>query len=356
MIVATEPAEPPQRTRRPFPSPSLSRFRAAGGRSLGALAVAVAAVCVASLLLGSNPLTPAAVLHGLLHPGSGTDAAVVYGSRVPRTVIGLIAGVCLGVAGSVMQGHTRNPLADPGLFGVSAGAGLAVVLGIVVLGLSGPAASVGLALAGALLASLAAFAITVAGSATANPVPLAIAGTAVSALLGAITSFLTLADRDSLRAYQLWVVGSLSGRQLHDVWATLPFAAAGLLLAALNTRALDNLALGEDLARGLGENLLVARGTGLAAITLLTAAATAAAGPIAFVGLVVPHLARALVGAGHRLLLPAAALVGCLVVLVADIAGREIGGASEVQVGIMLAVVGGPFFVVVARRRSLVSL
>ncbi|OIJ68660.1 iron ABC transporter permease [Streptomyces mangrovisoli] len=331
----------------PRPSPA--------GLLLGLLA-ALAVVCVASILLGSNRLSPVAVLDGLLHPGSGRDAAVVYGSRVPRTVIGLVVGVCLGVGGTVMQGHTRNPLADPGLFGVSAGAGLAVVLGIVVFGVSGTGASVGLALVGALLASLAAFAITVAGSGTASPVPLAIAGTAVSALLTAVTSFLTLADRDSLRAYQLWVVGSLSGRQLDEVWGTLPFAAAGLLLAAFNARSLDNLALGEELARGLGENLLVARGVGLAAITLLTAAATAAAGPIAFVGLVVPHLARAAVGSAHRRLLPAAALVGGLLVLLADIVGRLAGGTSEVQVGIVLAVIGGPFFVAVARGRSLVSL
>lgn len=230
------------------------------------------------------------------------------------------------------------------------------VRGIIVLGASGGGASVGFALVGALVASVAAFAVTIAGSGTASPVPLAIAGTAVSAFLAAITSFLTLADQNSLRAYQLWVVGSLSGRQLDQVWGAVPFAVAGLVLAALNVRALDNLALGEDLARGLGENLLVARGVGLASITLLTAAATAAAGPIAFVGLVVPHLARALVGATHSWLLPAAALVGCLLVLLADVAGRLVGGYSEVQVGIVLAIVGGPFFVAVARRRSLVSL
>lgn len=350
MIAATQP------TGEVSPALRRSSARASHARTLLALLIAVVVLCLASILLGSNRLAPAAVLHGLLHPGSGTDAAVVYGSRIPRTVIGLIAGVCLGVGGVVMQGHTRNPLADPGLFGVSAGAGLAVVLGIVAFGVSGTGASVGLALGGALVASLAAFAITVAGSSTASPVPLAIAGTAVSALLTAITSFLTLADRDSLRAYQLWVVGSLSGRQLGEVWGTLPFAAAGLLLAALNVRALDNLALGEELARGLGENLLAARGTGLAAITFLTAAATAAAGPIAFVGLVAPHLARALVGAGHRRLVPAAALVGCLLVLPADIVGRLVGGYSEVQVGIVLAVIGRPFFVAVARRRSLVTL
>ncbi|WP_320775817.1 iron ABC transporter permease [Streptomyces sp. CRN 30] len=350
MIIATASSRPAGRTRRSRSS------RGARAGVFAALLLAVAVVSLASVLIGSNRLAPDAVLHGLLHPGSGTDATVVYGSRVPRTVIGLLVGVCLGVAGTVMQGHTRNPLADPGLFGVSAGAGLAVVLGIVVLGVSGTGASVGLALIGALLASVTAFAITIAGSGTANPVPLAIAGTAVSALLGAVTSFLTLADRESLRAYTLWVVGSLSGRQLDDVHGTVPFAVAGLVLAALNTRALDNLALGEELARGLGENLLLARAVGLGAITLLTAAATAAAGPIAFVGLVVPHLARALVGSGHRRLLPAAALVGCLLVLCADVVGRVVAGYAEVQVGIVMAVIGGPFFVAVARRRSLVSL
>lgn len=320
------------------------------------LAVLVLGAAVASMLLGSNHIGVDRVLAGLTRSGSGTDEAIVWGSRIPRTLIGAAVGAALGIAGLLMQGHTRNPLADPGLFGVSAGAGLAVVLGVFVLGVTSTSASVWFALVGAIVASVVVFSVTVAGSGTASPVPLALAGAAVSALLGALTSFIVLTDQDSLDAYRLWVVGSLSGRQLDVLAAAWPFMAVGLVLAIWNTRALDALGLGSELAKGLGEDLLSARLVGLGGITLLAAGATAAAGPIGFVGLTVPHVARAVVGTGHRWTLPASALLGAALVLLADVVGRLIGGFAEVEVGIVLAVIGGPVFVAVARRRSLVSL
>lgn len=320
------------------------------------LVAALVVACLASLLFGSNRLGIDAVFDGLIHGGDTTEGVVVWGSRVPRTVVGALVGACLGVAGALMQGHTRNPLADPGLFGVSAGAGLLVVIGVSAFGIVNPSTTVWFSLVGALAATVAVFSITVAGSGTASPVPLALAGSAVSALLIAFTSFIVLTDKSSLEAYRLWVVGSLTGRQLDVVYAVLPFAIVGFVLAAANTRALDNLSLGAEMARGLGENILVSRIVGLGAITLLTAAATAAAGPIGFVGLTVPHVARSFVGGGHRLVLPASALLGATLVLIADVIGRLIGGFAEVEVGIVLAVVGGPVFVMIARRRSLVTL
>jgi iron complex transport system permease protein len=326
------------------------------GGILALLALLLLAVAVASLLLGSNHLSVSAVMDGLTGSGTAGDHAVVWGSRIPRTVLGALVGVSLGVAGTVMQGHTRNPLADPGLFGVSAGAGLAVVLGVYVLHVRDTEATVWFALAGALVASVAVFGITVAGSGAASPVPLALAGAAVSALLGAITSFIVLTDRDTLDAYRLWVVGSLAGRRMDVLGPAWPFIVVGLLLALLNSRALDNLALGTEVAHGLGENVVRARIVGLLSITLLTAGATAVAGPIGFVGLTVPHVARALVGTGHRWALPAAGLAGAIVVLAADVVGRLVAGSAEIEVGIVLAVLGGPVFVAVARRRSLVAL
>ncbi|GAA3343141.1 iron chelate uptake ABC transporter family permease subunit [Curtobacterium pusillum] len=320
------------------------------------LVVMLALIAVASMLLGSNRIGIDRVLAGLTRTGSGTDEAIVWGSRIPRTCIGAAVGAALGIAGLLMQGHTRNPLADPGLFGVSSGAGLAVVIGVYVFGVTGTGATVWFALVGALVASVVVFSVTIAGSGTASPVPLALAGAAVSALLGALTSFVVLTDQDSLDAYRLWVVGSLAARQLDVLGAVWPFLVAGLVLAVLNVRALDALGLGTDLAKGLGENVLVARLVGLGGITLLAAGATAAAGPIGFVGLTVPHVARALAGTGHRWALPVSALVGAALVLLADVVGRLIGGFSEVEVGIVLAVIGGPVFVAVARRRSLVSL
>jgi len=321
-----------------------------------ALVVVLALVAVASLLLGSNRIGADRVLDGLMRTGSTTDEAIVWGSRIPRTLIGAAVGAALGIAGLLMQGHTRNPLADPGLFGVSSGAGLAVVIGVYVFGITSTGATVWFALVGALVASVVVFSVTIAGSGTASPVPLALAGAAVSALLGALTSFVVLTDQDSLDAYRLWVVGSLAARQLDVLGAVWPFLVVGLVLAVLNVRALDALGLGTDLAKGLGENVLVARLVGLGGITLLAAGATAAAGPIGFVGLTVPHVARALVGTGHRWTLPVSALVGAALVVLADVVGRLIGGFAEVEVGIVLAVIGGPVFVAVARRRSLVSL
>jgi iron complex transport system permease protein len=320
------------------------------------LVVALVLVAVASMLLGSNRIGVAEVWAGLTRSGSSTDEAIVWGSRIPRTLIGAAVGAALGIAGLLMQGHTRNPLADPGLFGVSSGAGLAVVLGVYVFGVTSTSATVWFALVGALVASVVVFSVTIAGSGTASPVPLALAGAAVSALLAALTSFVVLTDQASLDAYRLWVVGSLAARQLDILGAVWPFLAAGLVLAVLNVRALDALGLGSELAKGLGENVLVARLVGLGGITLLAAGATAAAGPIGFVGLTVPHVARALVGTGHRWTLPVSGLVGAALVLLADVIGRLIGGFSEVEVGIVLAVIGGPVFVAVARRRSLVSL
>ncbi len=312
-------------------------------------------VVTASLLLGSNPMAAGQILAALFDPATDTDA-IVWGSRVPRTVLGLVVGFALGVAGAVMQGQTRNPLADPGIFGVSAGASLAVVVGVYVLGVSSPLLTSALALVGAVLASVVVFAIAAAGRGLAGPVPLAIAGTAVTALLGALTSFLVLTDQTTLAAYRIWVVGSLSGRNLDGTAVMITFVVIGLLLAGLNAGSLNSLALGTDLARGLGESLWRARLVGLAAITFLTAGAVSLAGPIGFIGLTAPHLARALVGGDHRLLLPAAGLVGMLALLTSDVIGRLVGGQAEVPVGVIMATLGGVVFVVIVRRAKLVAL
>jgi ABC-type Fe3+-siderophore transport system, permease component len=310
---------------------------------------------VVSVFLGSNPIAADVVIRALLDPSTDLDA-IVWGSRVPRLLLAVVVGFALGVAGAVMQGQTRNPLADPGLFGVSAGASLAVVLGVYILRVNSPLLVSSLALAGAVLASVVVFAVAAAGRSLASPVPLAIAGTAVTALLGALTSFLVLTDQTTLAAYRIWVVGSLSGRNLDGTAAMIGFVAIGLVLAAANAGSLNNLALGTDLARSVGESLWRARLVGLAAITFLTAGAVALAGPIGFIGLTAPHLARALVGGDHRRLLPASGLLGVITLLVSDVIGRLIGGQAEVSVGVVLAVFGGVGFVLIVRRAKLVAL
>lgn len=336
-------------------APAFAAVRSIRLSATATLTLGLAVVLMASLALGSNPISPAQVVQALLDPASDVDS-VVWGSRVPRTLLGIVVGFCLGVAGVVMQGQTGNPLADPGLFGVSAGASLAVVLGAFVLGHNSMTASLFLAMLGALVASVLVFAIATLSRDLANPVPLAIAGTAVSALLGAVISFLVLTNAASLEAYRVWVVGSLSGRELDGLPPALVVAAVGLVLALLNVRSLNSLTLGTELAQGLGETLWRARLVGLGAITLTTASAVALAGPIGFIGLTAPHIGRALVGGNHCRLLPASGLVGAITLLACDVVGRVIGGQAEVPVGVVLATLGGVAFVVIVRRTKLAAL
>ena len=327
--------------------PRSGRRATAGGVLLAGLVVA----CAASLAIGSGAV-PLEQVWGVLVLGHGGDAAtIVEGVRIPRTLAGLVVGLALGAAGAVMQGHTRNPLADPGLLGVTAGASLAVVLGIFVLGVRDPAGQVWFAIAGAALATVAVAAVAATARDGASPVPLALAGVAVSALLGTVTSFLVLADEPTLDTYRRWVVGSLSGREATVTATVAPFVVAGLVLAVANARAMDLLGLGTDVARGLGHRVVLGRVVGLAAVTLLTAAATATAGPVGFLGLVVPHLARRIVGIGYAFVVPCSALLGAVLLLTADVAARLVPG--EPQVGVALALLGGPVFLVLVRRRRM---
>lgn len=321
---------------------------------LGVLVLSAAALAVLSLAVGSVALSPGTVWSALRGDDVGDAATIVLGVRVPRTVLGLLVGSALGSAGAVMQGHTRNPLADPGLLGVTAGATVAVVLAIFVLGIRAPATQVWFAMAGAAIASLVVMGVAEMAREGSSPVPLALAGVAVSALLGTVTSFVVLSDEPTLDTYRRWVVGSLSGRNLDVAAQVWPFLTMGLVLAMANARAMDLLGLGVDVARGLGQRVALSRLTGLSAVTMLTGAATAAAGPIGFLGLVVPHAARRLVGIGHRWVVPCSALLGAVLLLAADVGGRLVPG--ELQVGVLLALVGGPVFLLLVRRHQVLAL
>jgi iron complex transport system permease protein len=266
-----------------------------------------------------------------------------------------VAGACLGLAGTLVQGHTRNPIADPGLLGINQGAALAIVIAIAVSGTVAPLNQALLAFAGALAASVVVFLIGSASRHGATPVTLVLAGAAVTALCSGLVSAIVLLDEAALDTLRFWQVGSLAGRS--DALPVLvPFLLAGLLLAVVNIRALNTLALGEDSAASLGVSIRTARLTGIAAVTLLAGSAVTLAGPVAFAGLLVPHCARALVGADYRWLVLASPVVGAALLLVADTAGRVIARPGELSVGVVLAVVGAPFFVYLARRRRLVTL
>jgi iron complex transport system permease protein len=270
-------------------------------------------------------------------------------------VLAIAAGSALGVGGALMQGHTRNPLADPGLLGVTAGASFAVVLGIFVFGVTGLTGYAWFSMAGAGLAAAAVFAI---GSSRGgpNPVSLVLAGAAVSALLLSLTQAIVLRDLDTLDDYRFWNVGSTAGRDFDVIVQVAPFILVGLLLAAISAQGLNLLQLGEDVATSLGMHPTRHKVLGIATVMLLTGAATAACGPIAFVGLVVPHVARFVAGVDYRWLLPYAGVIGGLLLTLGDILGRVVVRPGELQVGIVMALVGGPVFVYLVRRARMLSL
>jgi iron complex transport system permease protein len=326
-------------------------------RLLGLLAllVALVLVCLASLAFGSR-FIPFDVQWSALTTHLDTpDAIVVRSLRVPRTLLGILVGLALGAAGALIQGHTRNPLADPGLLGVTQGAALAVVIAVVTLGINSIYGFIWFAFAGALVASVTVYALGGAGGNAVTPVTLALAGAVVSALLGGLVSAIVLLDGRGMEVFRFWRVGSIAARDFSVVWQTAPFLLAGLVLAVACAPGLNLLALGEDVAAALGQRIRRTRVLGVIAVTLLAGAAVAASGPIAFVGLVVPHMARMIAGPDYRWLVPFAALLGADVLLVADILGRVLSGDSF-DVGIMLALVGAPVFIALVRRKALVRL
>jgi iron complex transport system permease protein len=322
---------------------------------VGLLAL-LALAALASLAVGAKPIPIDVVWDAIWSPTGTEDDIVVRSLRAPRTVLGVGVGIALGLAGALMQGHTRNPLAEPGILGVEAGAAFFVVLGIYALGVTNLFGYVWFAFAGAFAASVLVFALGTLGRGGPTPVTLALAGVSVSFLLYALIQALLLADLATLDAYRFWVVGSLAGRDAGIAARIAPFLLAGLILAMLNAPGLNLLALGEDVARALGQRVAVTRWVGLGAITLLAGSAVAACGPISFLGLVVPHVARALTGPDHRWLLPAAGLAGAVLLLTADVIGRIVVRPGELQVGIVLALIGAPFFIALVRRRRLVKL
>ena len=317
------------------------------------LAVLVPVAVLASLAIGSNSSTVAEVWTALTAPAGADSDIIVRTLRGPRTALGVLVGACLGAAGVLMQGHTRNPLAEPGLLGVSAGAAFVVVGGLRLGLVQSLRGSVVAAMLGAALVSLAVFALA-RSSLNDGGSRLVVAGAAVTALLGALTSGIVLLDAQTLDAYRFWAVGSLAGRGPDVALAVLPFAVTGLALAVANARSLDLLSLGDDVAAAMGVSVRRSRLVGLSAVALLTAAAVAACGPIAFIGLLAGHLARAVTGPRWTVAVLAGALVGSLVLLGADVLGRVAAGPGELQVGVVAGVLGAPLLIWVVRRRRLV--
>jgi len=345
-MIDTSPAPDADTTRRPVRARSLWLLLA-----LAALTAAMlASVAWGSRIVGLSDVVAA------LGGADETIAQAAVTKRVPRTVLAVLVGAALGLSGAVMQGVTRNPLADPGILGVNMGASLAVVCGIVFFGLTSPSGYIWVAIGGAAAAAVFVYTVGSLGRGGATPLKLALAGAATSAAFSSLVTAVVMPRNDVAGGFRMWQIGGVGGASFDGVVRVLPFLAVGLALSFLSARALNSLALGDDLAAGLGERVAVVRAIAALGAVLLCGAATAAAGPIMFVGLVVPHMCRLLIGVDHRWMLPFSALLGAALLTAADVVGRVVARPSEVEVGIVTALIGAPVFIYIVRRQKVRAL
>ncbi|MET7912951.1 iron ABC transporter permease [Streptomyces avermitilis] len=342
---------PPEQRAETAPAPPTRRAI----RTVGLLVsvVILVLVALASIAIGAKELPLDQVWHGLFH-NSGTYADVVVGERRSRTVLGLLVGAALGLSGAVLQALTRNPLADPGLLGINAGASAAVVTAITYFGVTTLSGYVWFAFFGA--AVVGALVWFLGGSRGATPVRLALAGTAISAALYGYLQAVMIMDDAALGKMRFWTVGSLASATDSMIRQVLPFLVVGTVLALALARPLNAMAMGDDTARALGANLNRTRALAMAAATVLCGAATAACGPIVFVGLMVPHVVRSFTGPDLRWILPYATVLSPVLLLGADVVGRIVARPAELQVGIVTAIIGGPVFIYLVRRRRTAQL
>ncbi|MES2865615.1 MAG: iron ABC transporter permease [Actinomycetota bacterium] len=315
-------------------------------------AAVIVVLCILSVSFGVRTVS----LDDIVAALSGQDDTVSQAAiikRIPRTVLAILVGAALALSGAAMQAVTRNPIADPGILGVTNGASLAVVFGLAFFGLANPFSQMAVAIVGAGIAAVFVYSVGSLGRGGATPLKLALAGAATSAALGSLISAVMLPRVDLLQTFQSWQVGGVGGAEWPRIAITAPVLALGALICFMCARGMNSLALGDDMAAGLGERVFRTRLVSAAGAVILAGAATAIAGPIGFVGLVIPHMCRMLIGTDHRWLLPFSALGGAALLLVSDIIGRVIAPSSEeIQVGIITAVIGAPFFIWIVRRQK----
>lgn len=324
-------------------------------RRLFGITALIAALClmlVLSITYGANPVPISEVWRTVFDADGSEASSIVWTLRAPRTLVGIVAGMAFGVAGALIQAITRNPLADPGILGVNAGAGFAITVGVAVFGVTGIAGYVWFSFAGAVLATVLVYLIGASGRGSASPVTLVIAGVALAAVLTAFATFLQLINEETFRSFRNWSLGSLARVSVSDTLTVLPLIALGLVLAVVISGSLNAVALGDDQAASLGANVARTRTIGLVSVTLLAGAATALTGGIAFVGLAVPHLVRWFTGPDQRWIIAFTALASPVLVLGADVLGRVVARPGEIEAGVMTAVLGAPVLIALVRRRK----
>lgn len=341
------------------PAPEPPRSRGAGRLAMG-LAVTIGVLAVVSffsITLGARSVTLGTIWDAFTDRDV-TDAsqAVIRDMRVPRTLLGLLVGAALGLGGAILQGATRNPLADPGIMGINAGASAFIVTGIMIFGTQAPLVYVWFAFLGAAIATALVYGLASFGPEGATPVKLALAGAAVSAGLYSVTTAVVMTNLQALNELRFWQVGSLAGRYWNIFEVVVWFIVPALVVAMLTGRLLNGLALGEDMATALGQRVRLSRFVLFATVAVLCGAATAGCGPIVFVGLIVPHIARAICGPDYRWILAYSLVLSPIVLLVADIIGRVVVSPGELQVGVVLGVLGAPAFIALVRYRNLAEL
>lgn len=323
---------------------------------LGVATCVLVLMLLSSIAVGSKDIPVSTVLDALLAYDDSDDHAIIMALRLPRTVLGLLVGMALGIAGALIQALTRNPLADPGILGVNAGAAFTVSIGVAAFGISSVHHYIWFAFAGAIAATVLVYAIGSVGRGAASPARLTLSGVAIGAVLGGITSGLALLDPATFDRMRFWGAGSLTAPGFENIWAIAPFLLLGIGLAILVARPLNAIALGDDLAAALGASVMRVRVVVVVAVTLLCGAATAVAGPIGFVGLMVPHVARWIVGPDQRWITAFTLVLSPILLLSADIVGRVVMRPGELQVGIVTAFVGAPVLILLARRRKVIGL
>ncbi|NLG45300.1 iron ABC transporter permease [Gordonia sp. (in: high G+C Gram-positive bacteria)] len=330
----------------------MSRTQTTGRLFLLAVGVAVLVVLFGiSIAFGSREVSLDEI-GGALFGSADSIAEAAIVKRVPRTVLAIAVGAALALAGAGMQAVTRNPVADPAILGISGGASLAVVVGLVFFGLSSPSTFIVVAIAGAAVTAVLVYAIGSMGRGGATPLKLALSGAATAAALTCLISAVLLPRVDVMATFAHWQVGGVGGAEWNRIAALVPVLLVGAIATFGCARGMNSLALGDDVATGLGENVARTRlVTGIGAV-VLAGAATAIAGPIGFVGLLVPHACRAIIGTDHRWLLPFVALAGASLLVLADVVGRVVARPEEVDVGVVTAIIGAPFFIWIVRRQK----